>query len=68
MASWPYATASPLKDDCTNGVTLFVDVRNVFDERYVSNVSAITNARTMATTVFFPGDARSVYAGLSFGF
>jgi iron complex outermembrane receptor protein len=51
-----------------NGVTLFVDVRNVFDERYVSNVSAITNARTMATTVFFPGDARSVYAGLSFGF
>ncbi len=51
-----------------NGVTAFIDVRNVTDERYVSNFTAVTDARVAATNVFFPGDERSVYAGVSVGF
>lgn len=51
-----------------HGVTLFVDVRNLADKRYVSNVTAITDARTAATTVFFPGDGRSVFGGVSASF
>lgn len=51
-----------------NGVTVFVDARNLADEAYVSNFSAVTNARTASTTVFFPGEGASAYAGVSFGF
>lgn len=50
------------------GVSLFLDVRNVTDERYVSNFTAVTDARTAATAVFFPGDARSFYAGVALTF
>jgi len=54
-----------------NGVTLFVDVRNLTDERYVSNFTAVTNAGppvNASTAVFFPGDARSFYAGITMAF
>jgi len=51
-----------------DGVTLFLDVRNLTDESYVSNFTAVTNAQTAATTVFFPGDARSFYAGITLAF
>jgi iron complex outermembrane recepter protein len=50
------------------GVMLFLDVRNLMDEAYVSNFTAVTNAQTAATTVFFPGDARSFYAGITLAF
>jgi iron complex outermembrane receptor protein len=50
------------------GVTLFLDVRNLTDETYVSNFTAVTNAQTAATNVFFPGDARSFYAGITLAF
>ncbi|GAA0647383.1 TonB-dependent receptor family protein [Brevundimonas lenta] len=46
------------------GVSLFAEARNLFDTRYVSNVSAVTDARTASTAVFFPGDGRAVFAGL----
>jgi iron complex outermembrane receptor protein len=51
-----------------NGISAFVDVRNLTGKRYVSNVTAVTDARTQSTAVFFPGDARSVYGGLAVGF
>jgi len=46
------------------GVTLFVDARNLLDERYISNFSAVTDARVASTAVFFPGEGRAVFAGL----
>jgi iron complex outermembrane receptor protein len=46
-------------------VSLFLDVRNLADKRYVSNFSAVTDARTAATAVFFPGEGRSAFAGIT---
>lgn len=51
-----------------SGLSVFVDIRNLADKRYVSNFSAITDARVVSTAVFFPGDGRSVYGGVSYGF
>lgn len=54
-----------------NGPMLFVDVRNVFDENYVSNFTPMVNWNTTAVaarSVFFPGDGRSIYGGVSFTF
>jgi len=47
-----------------NGTTLFVDARNLTDERYVSEISAVTDARTASTAVFMPGEGRSLFIGL----
>ncbi|GJD47395.1 Vitamin B12 transporter BtuB [Methylobacterium crusticola] len=49
------------------GVTLFVDARNLTDARYISDLSAVTNAALLGragTQVFYPGNGRSVFAGL----
>jgi iron complex outermembrane receptor protein len=51
-----------------NGVTLFVDARNLTDKRYVSDLGAITDARTVSTAIFYPGEGRSVFAGLRYAF
>jgi len=51
-----------------HGVNLYVDARNLTDKHYVSNVSAITDARLVSTAVFFPGDGRSVFGGVSWAF
>ncbi|PWC52710.1 TonB-dependent receptor [Azospirillum sp. TSO22-1] len=51
-----------------NGLLLFVDARNLTDKRYVSDVGTITDARRVATQVFYPGDGRSVYAGVRAAF
>ena len=50
--------------DFDNGTTLFVDARNLTDERYVSEISAVTDARTASTAVFMPGEGRSLFIGL----
>jgi iron complex outermembrane receptor protein len=50
------------------GVSLFLDARNLTDEAYVSNFSAVTDARRASTAVFFPGEGRSVFVGLSRAF
>ncbi len=49
------------------GLTLFLDARNLTDARYVSDVSAVTNAAGLtgsAARIFYTGDGRSVFAGL----
>ncbi|MDQ1152932.1 TonB-dependent receptor domain-containing protein [Brevundimonas sp. SORGH_AS_0993] len=48
------------------GLTVFADVRNLFDEAFVSNFSAVTDARRpgVSTAVFFPGEGRSAYVGV----
>lgn len=50
--------------DFDNGTTLFVDARNLTDERYVSEISAVTDARTASTAVFMPGEGRSLFIGV----
>jgi iron complex outermembrane receptor protein len=50
------------------GVTLFVDARNLTDERYISDVAAVADARTVSTAIFYPGEGRSVFGGLRYAF
>lgn len=47
-------------------LTVFADVRNLFDEAYVSNFGAVTDATKsgVSTAVFFPGEGRSAYVGV----
>lgn len=52
--------------DLANGMSLFLDLRNLTDERYVSNANAVTDATTAATNVFTPGEGRSGYLGVRF--
>ncbi len=59
--------------DFKNGVSVFVDARNLTDERYISDISVVTNARTMAggaaaLAAFYPGNGRSVFAGVRAAF
>jgi iron complex outermembrane receptor protein len=51
----------------TSDVSVFVDVRNLTDEAYVSNVQAAILAAP-ATAAYWPGDGRSVFAGLTVAF
>jgi iron complex outermembrane receptor protein len=50
------------------GVAVTLDARNLFDKRYVSNFSAVTDARAASTAAFYPGDGRSLYAAVSYSF
>ena len=50
--------------DVRDGLSVYVDARNLTDERYVGEFSAVTDARTASTAVFFPGEGRSVFVGL----
>lgn len=49
--------------DLPGGLSLYADLRNLGDERYVSNANAVTDAQTAATDVFTPGEGRSAYVG-----
>ncbi len=51
-----------------NGVTLYLDLRNLTDERYVAEFGALTNASLVPTNVFFPGEGRSAFGGISLRF
>lgn len=48
-------------------VSVFLDVRNLADEAYVSNVQAQL-AITPTTAAYWPGDGRSAFAGLTVDF
>jgi iron complex outermembrane recepter protein len=54
--------------DLRNGVSLFVDARNLTNRRYVSDISTLADARTASTAIFYPGAGRSVFAGMRYGF
>ncbi|WP_421861008.1 TonB-dependent receptor family protein [Parvibaculum sp.] len=54
--------------DLMKGVRLFVDARNLTDKHYVSTYSNITDSALAATNVFYPGEGRSVFAGLKLAF
>jgi len=55
----------------TNGAILFLDVRNALNETYISNVTPVVNwssAPLAQRNIFFPGDERAIYGGLTFVF
>ncbi len=59
--------------DFKNGVSVFVDARNLTDERYISDISVVTNAAATAggaaaLAAFYPGNGRSVFAGVRAAF
>ena len=54
--------------DLSKGVRLFFDARNLTDKRYISTYTAITDATVAATNVFYPGEGRSVFAGVRIAF
>ena len=49
--------------DFENGVSVFVDARNLTDKRYISDFGTVTRYSASGTQTFYPGDGRSVYAG-----
>jgi len=50
------------------GLSLFLDARNLTNERYISTVNAVTDATKVATAVFVPGEGRSAYVGVRYAF
>ncbi|MBV9078683.1 MAG: TonB-dependent receptor, partial [Methylobacteriaceae bacterium] len=50
--------------ELTRGVSLYLDARNLTDARYVSDRGVVPDARVTAPTTFYPGEGRSVFAGL----
>lgn len=51
-----------------NGTSIYVDARNLTNERYISDLGAVTDARTVPTAIFYPGEGRSVFAGIRYAF
>lgn len=59
--------------DFANGVSLFVDARNLADTRYVSDIAVVANAAATvggpaALAAFYPGSGRSVFGGVRASF
>ncbi|MFY9288707.1 MAG: TonB-dependent receptor [Alphaproteobacteria bacterium] len=53
----------------TKELLFYVDARNLTGERYISDISTITDARVVASTaIFYPGEGRSVFAGIRYAF
>ena len=50
--------------EVADGLTVFADARNLTDERYVGEFSAVTDAGAASTAVFFPGEGRTLFLGL----
>ena len=53
--------------DFRNGVSVYV-ARNLTNKRYVSDISTVADARTASTAIFYPGDGRSIFAGVRYAF
>lgn len=55
--------------DLPRGISLFLEGRNLSDERYVSSVSATTDFTTTSNkNIFYPGEGRSVFGGIRWAF
>ncbi|AXQ29506.1 TonB-dependent receptor [Solimonas sp. K1W22B-7] len=51
--------------ELSHGLSLFIEGRNLSDERYISSVSATTDYSTATSrNLFYPGEGRAVYGGL----
>jgi iron complex outermembrane receptor protein len=50
----------------TNGFSVFIDCRNLLNQRYAASIDVIADARTEPNPeIFHPGDGRSIYGGVS---
>ena len=50
----------------SNGFSIFIDCRNLTNQRYASSIDVIADARTeLNPEIFHPGDGRSFYGGVS---
>ncbi|HVY86452.1 MAG TPA: TonB-dependent receptor [Caulobacterales bacterium] len=56
--------------DFDNGVSLFLDARNLGDKTYVPEFGAVTDASAPGanTAVFYPGEGRAAYGGVTYRF
>ncbi|RJF78427.1 TonB-dependent receptor [Azospirillum cavernae] len=52
----------------SNGLLIFIDGRNLTNKRYISDIGTVTDARRVATSIFYPGEGRAVYAGVRAAF
>lgn len=50
----------------SNKVSWFIDARNLADKTYAGTTGVIADARGADSRQFFPGDGRSLYAGVEF--
>lgn len=50
------------------GMKVFLDGRNLLDRRYIATFSTIGDARAANNNVFYPGDGRAAFAGISVRF
>lgn len=51
-----------------NGLNFYIDARNLTNERYVSDIGTVRDATAVPTSIFYPGDGRSVFAGIRYEF
>jgi iron complex outermembrane recepter protein len=50
----------------SNSFSVFLDRKNLMNQRYASSIDVIADARTeLNPKIFHPGDGRSFYAGIS---
>jgi iron complex outermembrane receptor protein len=49
--------------DFDNGVSVFMDARNLSNARTISDFGTVTRYSASGTQTFYPGDGRSLYAG-----
>ncbi|MGB3988608.1 MAG: TonB-dependent receptor [Minisyncoccales bacterium] len=54
-----------LSGDLRGGWSWFVEGRNLTDRRYAATTAVQANARGLDGAYYFPGDGRSIYAGLT---
>lgn len=50
------------------GGLVYLDARNLANTRYISDLGTITNARKVSSAVFYPGEGRSIFAGVRLAF
>ena len=46
-----------------NGLSVFLDARNLTNKRYISDFGTVTRYSAAGTQTFYPGDGRGIYAG-----
>lgn len=59
--------------DFADGVSLFVDARNLTNARFISDIAMVNDARALAggpaaLAAFYPGNGRSVFGGVRASF
>lgn len=54
--------------DFDNGVSVYLDARNLTNARYISDFGTVTRYSASGTQTFYPGDGRSLYLGARVAF